>query len=35
VTFAATDDCYYLEVELEDSAGVLQRVITNPIFLDR
>lgn len=35
VTFAATDDAYYLEVELQDSGGVTQRVYTNPIFLNR
>lgn len=35
VTFGTTDNAYYLEVELKDSAGVTQRVITNPIFLNR
>jgi len=35
VIFVASDDAYYLEVELQDSSGVIQRVYTNPIFLDR
>lgn len=35
VTFDSVDSAYYLEVELKDSAGVTQRVITNPIFLKR
>lgn len=35
VVFPAGDDAYYLEVELEDSSGVTQRVYTNPVFLDR
>jgi len=35
VTFGSIDNAYYLEVELKDSSGVTQRVITNPIFLNR